>query len=59
MEKPKTLAQAIRYFGKEENCIRTVAEMRWPNGPACPACGHMQHYSPCSFLAEGLGRVTE
>jgi len=44
MEKPKTLREAIRYFAKDENCIRTVADMRWPNGPSCPACGHMQHY---------------
>lgn len=44
MAKPKTLTEAIRYFSREENCIRVVAEMRWPNGPACPACGHMQHY---------------
>lgn len=44
MAKPKTLQEAIRYFSDEQNCIRTIAEMRWPNGPACPACGHMQHY---------------
>jgi transposase-like protein len=44
MAKPTTLTQAIRYFGNADNCIRTVAEMRWPNGPSCPDCGHMQHY---------------
>jgi len=44
MEKPKTLQQAIRYFSDEQTCIDTVAAMRWPNGPSCPACGHMQHY---------------
>lgn len=44
MEKPKTLRDAIRYFANEDNCIRVVAEMRWPHGPSCPACGHMQHY---------------
>ncbi len=44
MPKPKTLREAIRYFANEDNCIRVVAEMRWANGPACPACGHMQHY---------------
>lgn len=44
MAKPKTLQDAIKYFSDEQNCIRVVAEMRWPHGPACPACGHMQHY---------------
>jgi transposase-like protein len=44
MAKPKTLQEAIRYFTDESTCIRVVAEMRWPNGPACPSCGHMQHY---------------
>jgi transposase-like protein len=44
MAKPKTLQEAIKYFSNEENCIRVVAEMRWPNGVACPACSHRQHY---------------
>ncbi|HZR33318.1 MAG TPA: IS1595 family transposase [Terriglobales bacterium] len=43
-KKPKSLRDAIRYFGNEDNCIRTVAEMRWPNGIVCPACGHKEHY---------------
>jgi transposase-like protein len=44
MEKLKTLQQAIRYYTSEDNCIKTVAEMRWPNGVECPACGHKEHY---------------
>jgi transposase-like protein len=44
MEKAKTLQQVIRYFADEEICIQTVAQMRWPNGPVCPACGHKEHY---------------
>jgi transposase-like protein len=44
MDKPKTLQQAIRYFTDEQVCIDTVASMRWPNGPACPACEHKEHY---------------
>jgi transposase-like protein len=44
MNTPKTLQQAIRYFSNEQLCIDTVAKMRWPNGPECPACGHKQHY---------------
>jgi transposase-like protein len=34
----KTLSDAIRYFADEQVCIDTVAEMRWPRGPECPAC---------------------
>jgi transposase-like protein len=34
----KTLSDAIRYFADEQVCIDTVAAMRWPNGPVCPAC---------------------
>ena len=34
----RTLADAIRYFDDEQVCIDTVAAMRWPDGPHCPAC---------------------
>jgi transposase-like protein len=44
METPKTLQQVIRYFADEETCIQTVASMRWPDGPECPACGKKEHY---------------
>src|SRR5438105_15945174 len=44
MEQPKTLQRAIQHFSDEQVCIDAVAKMRWPNGPSCPACGHMQHY---------------
>ena len=44
MDKPKTLQQAIRFFSDEQVCIDTVAKLRWPNGPECPACGHKEHY---------------
>jgi transposase-like protein len=44
MNKPNTLQQAIRYFSNEQVCIDTVAALRWPNGPACPACEHKEHY---------------
>jgi transposase-like protein len=42
--KPKTLQEAIKHFSDEQVCIDTVASLRWPDGPACPACGHKQHY---------------
>ena len=44
MEQPKTLQEAIRHFSDEQVCIDTVARLRWPNGPECPACGHKEHY---------------
>jgi transposase-like protein len=40
----KTLQQAILKFSDEQTCIDTLAAMRWPSGPICPACGHTQHY---------------
>ncbi len=42
--KPKTLQAAIQYFSDEQTCIDTVAAIRWPDGPSCPACGHKDHY---------------
>ena len=38
MNELKTLVDAIRYFSDEQVCIDTVAGMRWPDGPRCPAC---------------------
>ena len=41
----KTLQQAIRYFGNEDVCIDTVANLRWPDGiPRCPKCVGTEHY---------------
>jgi transposase-like protein len=42
--KAKTLQDVIRYFSDEQTCIDTVAQMRWPDGPVCPACGQKDHY---------------
>jgi transposase-like protein len=44
MDTPKTLQQAVRYFGDEQVCIDTIAQMRWPKGPICPACDGAEHY---------------
>jgi transposase-like protein len=35
---PTTLQEAIRFFSNEEACIQYVANMRWPEGIACPRC---------------------
>lgn len=39
MNEPKTLQQAITYFADPDNCIRYLAESRWPDGVVCPTCG--------------------
>jgi transposase-like protein len=41
----KTLVDAIRFFSDEQNCIDTVAAMRWPDGkPTCPHCQSQKNY---------------
>jgi transposase-like protein len=45
MIESKTLTEAIRFFGQPQNCIDTVAAMRWEDGkPVCPNCGKLDHY---------------
>jgi transposase-like protein len=44
---PETLIEAIRYFSDLDVCTEFVAQLRWPNGPACDRCGGMEH----SFLS--------
>lgn len=36
---PKTLQEAITYFGDPDNCLKYLAAKRWPKGVTCPACG--------------------
>ncbi|NER78445.1 MAG: IS1595 family transposase [Leptolyngbya sp. SIO1D8] len=36
----KSLPQAIVYFSDPENCLNYLVSKRWPNGVACPHCGH-------------------
>ena len=35
---PQTLMEAIRYFADADVALNFMAELRWPNGPTCPAC---------------------
>lgn len=39
MKAPKTLQEAIFYFADADNCIKYLADHRWPNGVVCPICG--------------------
>jgi hypothetical protein len=36
---PKTLVEAVRYFADPETTLKTIIELRWPDGVACPTCG--------------------
>jgi len=45
---PKTLQQAIVHFADPDNCIRYLAECRWPDGVVCPTCGR----SDVSYVAK-------
>src|ERR1700736_6961102 len=36
---PQTLLDAIRYFADPDVTLRTMVELRWPNGVCCPTCG--------------------
>lgn len=39
---PTTLVDAIRYFADPDGCLSFVADLRWPRGPVCPACGGVE-----------------
>lgn len=39
MKAPKTLQAAILYFADADNCIKYLADQRWPDGVECPTCG--------------------
>ena len=39
MKAPKTLQDAIIYFADADNCIKYLADQRWPSGVECHTCG--------------------
>jgi len=39
MKHPKTLQEAVLFFGDADNCLNYMAARRWPNGAICPTCG--------------------
>lgn len=41
---PKDLRQFQRQFGSDEACQEYLAACRWPEGFACPRCGHARAY---------------
>ena len=40
----KTLSEFQTWFATEEACVHYLAELRWPDGYACPRCSHDQAY---------------
>src|ERR1035441_7228894 len=50
IEYPRTLQSAIQYFSDETVCIKTLAEMRWPDGEiSCNGCGEIGN---CLWLGD-------
>lgn len=39
---PKTLVEAVRYFGDEDRAHDCLVGMRWPTGVCCPRCGSVK-----------------
>lgn len=39
---PRTLSEAIRYFADPEVALKTMVELRWPEGVHCPRCGSLK-----------------
>jgi transposase-like protein len=44
MDKPRTLADAIRFFADPANCREFMVSRRWPKGVTCPQCGSTSVY---------------
>ncbi len=40
---PKTLIQAIRYFGDPDTALGCMVAIRWPDGIFCPRCESTEH----------------
>ncbi len=36
---PQTLVEAIRHFADPDVTLKTMVELRWPDGVCCPTCG--------------------
>ena len=50
---PRTLVEAIRYFSDPDTALKTMVELRWPEGVHCPTCGrHDVKFLPTRRLWE-------
>ena len=41
---PKTLSAFQSWFASDDACVQYLADSRWPDGYACPRCGHPEAY---------------
>jgi transposase-like protein len=39
-QEPKTLVEAIRHFADPDVSLKTMVQLRWPDGVTCPSCGN-------------------
>jgi transposase-like protein len=46
-QEPRTLMEAVRHFADPDVTLKTVVDLRWPNGVSCPTC----HRTDVRFLA--------
>jgi len=42
---PRTIQEFDQWFATEEACVSYLAQVRWPGGFACPACGGSKAWS--------------
>lgn len=42
-QKSLNLSAFLSSYGTEDQCVRSLEKMRWPQGFACPACGSSLH----------------
>jgi ribosomal protein L37AE/L43A len=42
-------------FATEEQCREYLFRLRWPDGFACPKCGHAKHWKVGASLHECAG----
>lgn len=41
---PRTVFEFQQWFPDEDACVKFLIQSRWPDGFACPRCGHGQYY---------------
>jgi transposase-like protein len=47
---PSTMSEFEEQFSNEEDCVRYLKELRWPNGFRCPKCDHQEGWETANAL---------
>lgn len=57
---PRTYQEFRDWFPDEASCVEYLAQLRWPNGFACPACGGERYWrtGKSLFMCAACGRKT-